>query len=161
MSLWIYPGSFDPITLGHVDIIRRAAGHCDRLMVAVLVNVAKSSVFSVEERMDMIRTATADIPGVEVDTFSGLQVDYVKRLGADAVVRGLRTISDFAAEQELDACNRKLYPDMETVFFMTAPAYTFVSSSAVREVGRFGGDLSGFVPGCILDRVARRLRGDE
>ena len=160
MSLWIYPGSFDPITLGHVDIIRRAAGHCDRLVVAVLVNVAKAGVFSVEERMEMIRSAIAGIPHVEVDAFSGLQVDYVRRMGADAVVRGLRTIGDFAAEQELDACNRKLYPDMETIFFMTSPAYTFVSSSAVREVGRFGGDLSGFVPGCIQEQVARRLRGD-
>ena len=110
--------------------------------------------------LEMIRSAIAGIPHVEVDAFSGLQVDYVRRMGADAVVRGLRTIGDFAAEQELDACNRKLYPDMETIFFMTSPAYTFVSSSAVREVGRFGGDLSGFVPGCIQEQVARRLRGD-
>ena len=94
MSLWIYPGSFDPITLGHVDIIRRAAGHCDRLVVAVLVNVAKAGAFSVEERVEMIRSATSDIPHVEVDAFSGLQVDYVRRMGADAVVRGLRTIGD-------------------------------------------------------------------
>ena len=161
MSLWIYPGSFDPVTLGHLDIIRRAAQHCDELVVAVLVNVAKAGTFSVQERMDMLWEATADIPNVTIDTFSGLQVDYVREREADAVVRGLRNIRDFSAEQKLDACNRLLYPEMETVFFMTAPEYAAVSSSAVREIGRFGGDLSGFVPECIVDRVAERLLADS
>ena len=158
MSLWIYPGSFDPITLGHVDIIERAARQCDTLVVAVLVNVAKAGAFSVEERLELIRAATAHIPNVQVDSFSGLQVEYVQQLKADAVVRGLRTVGDFAAEQTLDDCNKKLYPQMETVYLMTRPEYACVSSSAVREIARFGGDVSGFVPEVILDRVAEALR---
>ena len=158
MSLWIYPGSFDPITVGHVDVIERAAGLCDTLVVAVLVNVAKAGAFTVEERLEMIRSATAHIPNVQVDFFSGLQVEYVKAMQADAVVRGLRTAGDFAAEQTLDDCNKKLYPQMETVYLMTRPEYACVSSSAVREIARFGGDISGFVPEVIRARVAKALR---
>jgi len=158
MSLWIYPGSFDPITLGHVDIIERAARLCDTLVVAVLVNVAKAGAFAVEERLELIRMATAHIPNVKVDSFSGLQVEYVKQLQADAVVRGLRTTGDFAAEQTLDDCNKKLYPQMETVYLMTRPEYACISSSAVREISRFGGDISGFVPESIRERVAAGLR---
>ena len=159
MSTALIPGSFDPITLGHVDVIERAARQCDRLVVAVLVNVSKKGAFPVEERLELIRAAVAHIPNVEVDSFSGLQVDYVKALKADAVVRGLRTAMDFAAEQTLDDCNKKLYPGMETVYFMTRPEYACVSSSAVREIARFGGDISGFVPEEILKRVEETLRG--
>ena len=158
MNLWIYPGSFDPVTLGHVDMIERAATHCDRLIVAVMVNMEKPGTFTMDERVDMLFKATAHIPNVTVDGFSGLQVDYVQKKGAQAVVRGLRTTRDFTAEQELSACNRILYPKMETIFLMTAPQYSFISSSAAREVGRFGGDLSGFVPGCVLDEIAEKLR---
>ena len=157
MSLWIYPGSFDPITLGHLDIIRRASLHCDELVVAVLVNVSKAAVFTVQERMDMIWEATSGLPNVTVDSFSGLQTEYIRSREADAVVRGMRNIQDFLAEQELDTCNRMLYPEMQTIFFMASPEYAAVSSSAVREIGRFGGDLSGFVPDCILETVAERL----
>ena len=158
MKIAIYPGSFDPITVGHVDVIERAAGLCDTLVVAVLVNVAKAGAFTVEERLEMIRSATAHIPNVQVDFFSGLQVEYVKAMQADAVVRGLRTAGDFAAEQTLDDCNKKLYPQMETVYLMTRPEYACVSSSAVREIARFGGDISGFVPEVIRARVAKALR---
>lgn len=159
MSLWIYPGSFDPITLGHVDVIERAARQCDELVVAVLVNISKKGAFSVEERLELIKAAVAHIPNVKVDSFCGLQVDYVKAMKADAVVRGLRTALDFAAEQTLDDCNKKLYPQMETVYFMTRPEYACVSSSAVREIARFGGDISGFVPEVILERVEKILHG--
>ena len=108
MKIAVCPGSFDPITVGHVDVIERAAGLCDTLVVAVLVNVAKAGAFTVEERLEMIRSATAHIPNVQVDFFSGLQVEYVKAMQADAVVRGLRTAGDFAAEQTLDDCYKKL-----------------------------------------------------
>lgn len=155
----IYPGSFDPITLGHIDVIGRAAGIFDRLVVGVLVNPKKSPLLDLDERIATIRDAVAEeLPGiadrVEVAGFDGLTVDYAKRLGAQFIVRGLRAISDFESELQMAHTNRKLYPEVDTIFFMTALEHAYLSSSLVKEIATFGGDISQMVP----PAAARRLR---
>ncbi len=149
----IYPGSFDPMTLGHLDIIQRACALFDRVIVAVLHNPAKKGCFTVEERMEMIRTACAHLPQVEVAAFDGLLVDAVKKSGAHAVVRGLRAISDFESEKTMAQLNAELLPGMETLFMMTKPEHSHVSSSAVREIASFGGDFSRYVPACNVEKI--------
>ena len=149
----VYPGSFDPITVGHLDIIRRAAALFDRVMVAVLHNPAKAGCFPVEERLAMIADACGEIPGVSVGTFDGLLADYVRETGAVAVVRGLRSAADFESEQTMAQINARLLPGLETVFLMAKPEHACISSSAVREIAGFGGDISRFVPEAILPRV--------
>ncbi|MBE5809628.1 MAG: pantetheine-phosphate adenylyltransferase [Clostridiales bacterium] len=145
----VYAGSFDPVTVGHEDIIRRAAKLCDRLLVTVMYNPAKSGCFSVNERMAMLSKVTADIPNVEVDAWNGLMVDYVKKVDADFVVRGIRGVADLESETNLAELNRRLLPGLETVFLLTRPDLACISSSAVREAALFQADLSGFVPPCI------------
>ncbi len=152
--LAIYPGSFDPLTSGHVDIIQRGVRLFDRIVVAVLVNPAKAPLFTPEERVETAREVFADEPRVEVDTFDGLLVDYARGKGASAVVRGLRAVSDFEFELQMALMNRHLSPEIETVFMMPAEAYTYVSSRLVKEVFALGGDIGAFVP----PAVARRLR---
>ena len=159
MTTAIYPGSFDPITLGHVDVIGRAASVFDRLVVGVLVNPKKSPMLELAERISVIRDAIAeelpDIAGrVEVDGFDGLTVDYARRLGARFIVRGLRAVSDFESEMQMAHTNRKLHPDVDTIFFMTALEHAYLSSSLVKEIASFGGDVSQMVP--VV--AARRLR---
>lgn len=149
----IYPGSFDPMTLGHVDIIQRACTLFDRVIVAVLHNPAKKGCFTVEERMEMIRAACAHLPPVEVAAFDGLLVDAVKKSGAHAVVRGLRAVSDFESEKTMAQLNAELLPGMETLFMMTKPEHSHVSSSAVREIASFGGDFSRYVPVCNVEKI--------
>ncbi len=149
----VYAGSFDPVTIGHEDIIRRAAKLCDRLLVTVMYNPAKSGSFSVDERMALLRKVTADIPNVEVDAWNGLMVDYVKKIKADFVVRGIRGTADLESETNLAELNRRLLPGIETVFLLTRPELACVSSSAVREAALFQADLSSFVPACILTDV--------
>lgn len=149
----IYAGSFDPVTVGHEDIIRRAAKLCDRLIVAVMYNPAKTGCFTVEERLELLRKVTADISNVEVDAWNGLMVDYVRKIDADYVVRGIRGSADMESESNLAELNRRLLPDLETVFLMTRPELACISSSAVREAALFDADLSGFVPACILEDV--------
>jgi len=144
-SVAIYPGTFDPVTLGHMDIIRRAAKQFDRLIVAVLNNLSKNPLFTVEERMDLLRQATADIPNVEVDGFRDLLVNYVRQKDAQVIVRGIRTVTDFEYELQNASINHNLNPDAETIFMMTNPKYSYLSSSVVKEIAHFGGNVSDFV----------------
>ena len=158
----VYPGSFDPATVGHEDMIRRAAAQFDRLIVAVLHNPAKRGFFPVEERVRMLEKITADLPNVTVDRWDGLLVDFVKKTGATAVVRGLRQVSDFETEMTMAQANSRLLPGMETVFLMTRPEQGCISSSVVREIASFGGDVSQFVPARVAEdiRAACESKGE-
>ena len=158
MRIAIYPGSFDPVTLGHYDLIQRAEKLVDRLVVAVLHNPAKSCAFSVAERVDFLRELLADAPNVEVTTFHGLLVDFAKQQGSHFIVRGVRAFSDFEYEFQMALMNRKLAPDLETVFLMPKEEYSVVSSRIVREVGAMGGNISGLVPELLLERISTRLK---
>jgi pantetheine-phosphate adenylyltransferase len=158
MRTLIYPGTFDPLTNGHVDIARRAANLCDRLIVAVLSNNAKQPIFSVAERLVMTKTALASIPLIEVTHFEGLLVDYYREVGAFGVVRGLRSESDFRFEAEMAAANRLLYSRFETILLPCRIDLAFTSSSIVREVASYGGDISGMVPPEIIPQIIDRLR---
>ena len=149
----IYPGSFDPLTNGLVDIITRGAALFDRIIVGVLVNAGKTPLFDVEARLAIIRETFAALPNVEAEQFDGLLIDYARRKGATAIVRGLRAVSDFEYEMQMALMNRHLEPSVETVFMMPAEQYTYVSSRLVKEVASLGGDVTGLVP----DGVAVRL----
>jgi pantetheine-phosphate adenylyltransferase len=150
----IYPGSFDPVTNGHVDIIRRGAHLFDRIIVAVLINLEKAPLFTVPERVEIAREIFAGSANVEVDTFDGLLVDYARKRGARVIVKGLRAVSDFEFEMQMALMNRKLNPDVETVFMMPTQPYTYVSSRLVKEVVALGGPVDGLVP----ESVEKRLR---
>ena len=153
--LAIFPGSFDPITNGHVDIILRSAHLFERILVAVLVNQEKKALFTPDERIEIIRDVFSEYPNVEVDTFDGLLVDYVERRDAQVIVRGLRAVSDFEFEFQMALMNRRLKPKIETVFMMPAEQYTYISSRLIKEVFSLGGRVEGLVP----DLVEQRLRG--
>ena len=155
--LAIYPGSFDPITNGHLDLIYRGASHFDQLVVSVLSNDQKQALFSVQERMEMLREVVTDLPNVEVDSFNGLLVDYAARKGASVVIRGIRAISDYEYELQMALMNRRLAPDIETMFMMAGEAYSFISSRLVKEVFRLGGDITGLVPPSVETRLKQRL----
>ncbi|GIP27438.1 phosphopantetheine adenylyltransferase [Paenibacillus sp. J23TS9] len=142
----VYPGSFDPVTMGHLDIIQRAARQFDVLVVAVLNNRSKNPLFSIEERMDLIRQVTAHLPNVEVDSFRDLTANYVRLRNAQAIVRGVRSVTDFEYELQMASTNHKLNPDAETVFMMTNPKYSYLSSSIVKEIAAFHGDVKDLVP---------------
>lgn len=144
-SVAIYPGTFDPVTMGHMDIIRRAAKQFDRLIVAVLNNLSKNPLFTVEERTELLRQATADIPNVEIDSFRDLLVNYVRQKDAQVIVRGIRTVTDFEYELQNASINHSLNPDAETIFMMTNPKYSYLSSSVVKEIAHFGGNVTDFV----------------
>ncbi|MBD93695.1 MAG: pantetheine-phosphate adenylyltransferase [Acidobacteria bacterium] len=152
----VYPGTFDPLTNGHVDIIQRGAAIFDRILVAILVNPAKSPLFSVEERMRMAREVFKAQPGVEIDSFQGLLVEYAKRRQADVIVRGLRAISDFEFEMQMALMNRRLSPSVETVLMMPAESYTYVSSRLVKEIFALGGSVTGLVPDLVETRLAEK-----
>jgi pantetheine-phosphate adenylyltransferase len=154
----IYPGTFDPITNGHLDIIERAMTLFDVVTIGVTTNPAKNPLFSVEERMAMIRQVTASFANVEVDSFSGLLVDYAKRLGACAIIRGLRAISDFEYEFQMALVNRKISDGIVTVFLMPNEKYTYLNSTIVKELAMFGGDISRFVPPLVEAQVKQKLR---
>ncbi len=149
----IYPGSFDPLTNGHVDIIRRGARLFDRIVVGVLLNIEKAPLFTVAERVALARDVFRDTANVEVDTFDGLLVDYARRKRATVIVRGLRAISDFEYEMQMALMNRRLNPEVETVFMMPAEPYTYVSSRLVKEVVALGGSVTGLVPAVIEDSL--------
>lgn len=153
----IYPGSFDPITNGHVDLIRRAARVFDNVIVAIATNVRKNELFSVQERMDMIREVTVDIPGVEVDSFGGLLVDYMNKMGSTTVIRGLRAVSDFEYEFQMAHMNRQLSKDIETIFLVTGTGQFYISSSVVKEVALFGGCVDGLVPAVVKERLLHKI----
>jgi pantetheine-phosphate adenylyltransferase len=150
----VYPGSFDPITNGHYDIILRGLKLFDGLIIAVARNGSKNPLFTVEERLEMLREALKDMPNVEVDSFDGLLVDYVVERGAGAILRGLRAVSDFEYEFQLALMNRKLKKNVQTVFLMTGLRWIFISSSIIKEAARFGGNTRGMVP----DIVSKKLR---
>lgn len=154
----VCPGSFDPITKGHLDIITRAAKLFDEVIVVVLQNPAKQPLFSAEERVDMIRRVTRGIPGVSADTYDGLLVDYVRIKGACAIVKGLRAVSDFEYEFQMDLINKQLDPEFETVFLNTSQEYLYLSSSIVKQIAMFNGDISMFIPEEIRADITNRLR---
>ena len=153
----IYPGSFDPVTYGHLDIIERAAGLVDELIVGVLKNNAKSPLFSVEERVRMLKEVTKDISNVKVVTFEGLLVDFATEMDAKMIVRGLRAITDFEYELQMAQTNHKLAPKLETIFLTTNLDYSYLSSTIVKEVATFGGDISKFVPEYVAGQVIEKM----
>jgi pantetheine-phosphate adenylyltransferase len=153
----LYPGTFDPPTNGHVDLIQRGAKLFDHLTVAVLNNPGKDPLFTVEERVEMLREVTAGIGNVSVATFDGLMVEFARQQGATAVLRGIRAISDYEHEFQMALMNRRLAPEVETVFLQPAGRYSFVSSRMVKEVFSFGGDVSGLVPPNVLKRLRARI----
>jgi pantetheine-phosphate adenylyltransferase len=157
MRIAVYPGSFDPLTNGHLDIIRRATRLFDRVIVAVLENEGKSPLFSVPERMELITRCTRGIEGAEVQSFSGLLVDFMRRTHSSVVIRGIRAVSDYEYELQMALMNRELYTDAETIFMIPAVEYTFVSSRLVKEVFRLGGDVAHLVPPPVLDALRQRL----
>jgi pantetheine-phosphate adenylyltransferase len=154
----LYPGSFDPPTRGHEDLIRRSLALADRVIVAVAANSAKQPLFSVEERLAMLRAMIGAEPRLAVETFDGLLADFAKRAGASVVVRGLRAVSDFEYEFQMALMNRQLHPSLETVFLVPAVDLTYLSSSLVREVARYGGDVSALVHPAVAEALARRFR---
>lgn len=153
----VYPGSFDPITNGHLDIINRAVCICDKLIVAVGSNESKKPVFTVEERIELIRSSIGNREDIIVTGFNGLLAGFLKKMGAKTVIKGLRAISDFEYEFQMALLNKKLEPEMETLFMMTSVNYSYLSSSAVREIARNGGNIDGLVPDCIKDRIISKL----
>ena len=158
MRIALYPGTFDPVTLGHYDIIKRASGVSDKLVIGVLPNSAKNPWFTVEERMELIRKVTADMKNVVVESFDGLTVDFGRKIGANVIVRGLRAITDFEYELQIAQINHKLNPDIDTIFFTTSVEYSYVSSSIAKEVARYGGDITGFVPASIIDDLYAKAK---
>ncbi|MBN2883769.1 MAG: pantetheine-phosphate adenylyltransferase [Clostridia bacterium] len=161
MKIWICPGSFDPVTSGHLDIITRAAGMCDKLIVAIGVNDKKQSFFPAEERKDLLKKATSGLKNVEIDVFEGLLVRYAEKVGARAIVKGLRAVSDFEYELQMALLNKRLKEDLETVFLMTNINYSFLSSRAVRELATNKGDIKGLVPDSVLDDIKNKFRKEN
>ncbi len=154
----VYPGSFDPVTFGHLDIVERAANVVDELIVAVLVNSSKSSLFSMEERVEMLREAVTSFPNVRVETFDGLTVDFARNVGAKVMVRGLRAVSDFESEMQIAQTNHNLNPEIDTMFFTTSLEYAFLSSTIVREIASYGSDVSNLVPENVLQRLCEKYK---
>ena len=153
----IYPGSFDPVTLGHLDIIQRSAEKVDELIIGVLNNNTKNPMFTVEERVAMLMELTKDFPNVRVEAFTGLSAEFVKKKNANMIIRGLRAISDFDYELQMAQTNRKLYADADTMFLATSLEYAYLSSTTVKEVAFFDGDITAFVPAAIVDKVYNRV----
>jgi pantetheine-phosphate adenylyltransferase len=154
----IYPGSFDPLTNGHLDLIDRGSKIFDQLIVAILRNPEKEPLFSLDERLDMLQAMTAHRDNVRVDSFDGLMVDYAMRVGATAVLRGIRAISDYEYELQMALMNRKLEPRLETVFMMPAEAYSYLSSRLVREIATLGGSVQGLVPELVESKLRQKLQ---
>ena len=157
----ICPGSFDPITNGHLDIIKRASTLFDKVIVLVVINPVKTAAFTPQERAEMISVATEGMPNVEVDTYNGLLVDYLRQVGATAIVKGLRAVSDFEYEFQQALANKRLNPKADTVFLTTATENMFLSSSLVKQIAAFGGEIQEFVPACIAGRIRQRLCPDS
>lgn len=157
----IYPGSFDPVTYGHLDIIKRSCKIVDELVVGVLNNKAKTPLFSVEERVKMLEEATKDIDNVRIVPFEGLLVDFAKIMNAKVVVRGLRAITDFEYELQMTQTNHKLEPDIETMFLTTSIEYSFLSSTTVKEVAAFGGNITQFVPPVVVSKIEEKMKNKE
>lgn len=154
----VYPGSFDPVTNGHIDIIQRAAKLTDTLYVAVLTNPSKKPFFTVEERISLLEKVTEDIPNVKIEPFSGLLIDYAEKIGAKTIFRGLRAVSDYEYELQMALANKKLKGDTETLFMVANSKYSFLSSSLVKEIATFGGDLTGMVPDFVISEVEAKIK---
>ncbi len=157
----IYPGSFDPVTYGHLDVIRRSSRLVDELIVGVLNNKAKSPLFSVEERVRMLEEVTKDLTNIKIIPFEGLLVDFARETKAGMVIRGLRAITDFEYELQMAQTNHKMAPEVETAFLTTSLEYSYLSSTTVKEVAAFGGDISQFVPGVVADRITEKMKKKE
>ncbi len=157
MKIAICPGSFDPVTLGHLDIVERAASLFDKVIVAVLCNMKKHPNFTVEERVAFLKETTAHLPNVEISSFDGLLVDFAREKGACAVVKGLRAVSDFEYEFQMSLINKKLCPQVETVYLNTSQDYMYLSSSVIKQIASLGGDISNFVPEAIHAKIVDRL----
>ncbi|HIX52044.1 MAG TPA: pantetheine-phosphate adenylyltransferase [Candidatus Lachnoclostridium stercoripullorum] len=158
MTCAVYPGSFDPVTLGHLDIIERTAQIMDRVVVGVLINRKKTPLFSVEERVNMLKSVTAHLPNVEVKAFDGLTIDFARENGAKAIVRGLRAITDFEYELQLAQTNRVMAPEIDTLFLTTGLKYSYLSSSMVKEIAAYGGDISAFLAPEVARRVEEKMK---
>lgn len=154
----VYPGSFDPVTYGHIDIIKRASKLFTRVIVAVVSNPNKKTLFSMDERLEMLYSTLKEFNNVEVDSFDGLLIDYVKFLGVSTVVRGLRAVSDFEYEFQMALVNRRMYPDFDTIFLMPSEKYIFLSSSIVKEIAKLGGDVSDFVPPIVKRMLQEKYK---
>ncbi len=161
MDSGIYPGSFDPVTYGHIDIIKRAAAVMDHLIVAVLKNNGKTPLFSVDERVNMLKEVTKDMKNVEIMSFSGLLVNFAKENNVKVIVRGLRAVTDFEYELLMSQTNRVMDAEIDTIFFTTDLQYAYLSSSIVREIASYGGDISKFVPESIEDRIRKKLLNSD
>ena len=161
MRIFVYPGSFDPVTLGHMDIIERAVKLCDKLIVAVLVNNAKDTVFTLEERVELLKMALAGRDNIEVDSFRGLLANYMPTKGAATIVRGLRAVSDFDYELQTALLNKSLNNDIETIFMMTKLDNLFLSSGMIRELAKHKGDFSSYVPETIVEKIKEKYESKE
>ena len=157
MKTAVYPGSFDPVTMGHLDIVERTSQIFDKVIIGVLNNRAKSPLFSVEERVNMLREVTADLPNVEVHSFAGLLIDFVRKNEAQIIVRGLRAITDFEYELQMAQTNRVMAPEVDTLFLTTNLRYSYLSSSIVKEIAAGGGDISAFVHPYVAERMRMKL----
>lgn len=159
MNTFIYPGSFDPVTNGHLDIIERASKICDKLIVAVLINHSKNPLFTVDERVDLLKRAIRNCGNnIEIECFSGLLVDYVKKKKANVIIKGLRAVSDFEYELQMALLNKKQVPEIETLFMMSSINYSFLSSSMVKELARYNGNITDLVPECIIDDILKKFK---
>ena len=158
MAVAIYPGSFDPVTLGHYDIIKRSSMIFDHVIVGVLNNTSKTPLFSLEERVKMLRDAVKDLPNVSVEAFEGLLVDFVKQKKTNVVIRGLRALTDFDLEMQMAQSNRMVAPDVDTVFLSTSNEYSYLSSSVVKEYAKYGVDLKDFVPECVINKLIDKMK---
>ncbi len=157
MLTFVYPGSFDPVTNGHLDIINRAAKICDRLIVAVVVNMNKIPAFTIEERLELLHLAVGNRKNIEITSYSGLLVDFMKEVDARTIIKGLRALSDFEYEMQMAMLNHNLDEDIDTLFMMTSIQNSFLSSSAIRELARYGAKIDDFVPSQIADIIIRKL----
>ncbi|NBI06871.1 pantetheine-phosphate adenylyltransferase [Senegalia massiliensis] len=160
MMTVIYPGSFDPVTNGHLDIIKRASKKFDKIIVTVLNNPSKNSLFNVEERVELLKNTTKDIENVEIDSFAGLLIDYAKSKDVSIILKGLRALSDFEYEFQMALTNTMLDEELETFFLMTSSKYSFLSSSVVKEIAKFNGDISKLVPEIVEYNLNKKLKGD-
>ena len=159
MKVGIYPGSFDPVTNGHIDIIKRSAKLVDTLIVSILENSSKKALFSVEERIQLLEESCKDIENLKIESFSGLLVDFAKEKKANLIIRGLRALTDFEYELQMAQMNKHLHSEIETIFLVTDVKYSFLSSSAIKEVAQFGGDVSDFVPPIVAQETLQKNEG--
>ena len=158
MRIFVYPGSFDPVTNGHVDIIQRASAICDKLIIAVLVNQSKKPLFSLDERVELLKKTLVNCPKVEVCGFSGLLVEFVREKGATVIIKGLRAISDYEYELQMATLNKKLDENIETLFMMASLNYSFLSSSIIKDIAQLGGDIDGLVPNEIKSDIIEKIK---